>query len=499
MAELHGDEPPVNIDGKAFHDFDNIDRVQQLLETRLERDEIAQRPQAGGQVSYIEAWRVIEKAQQIFGFNGWSSRIIDISKEFEEQVAGSGRWSVGFGCVIRVTLKDGTFHDDVGFGSVMNEKDRGKAIENARKEAVSDGVKRSLRYFGAALGNCIYDKAHLKAASAAGKRPVGALTDAAAAPHAPQPLGCHNGPNGGGAPSAMAMPALAPTPAPVQSMAAPSAHAMATVTGTGWQQPQPQQQQPQQQQPMQPQQPPLQQPPYTGVPAAATDTGVHASLSAHGRQSAPAPAAAASAARPLPPYGAPAAAAPMGSGLEPPAKRLCSALAPSNPSYAAQQWAPQLPQQQPPQQQQQPQPQQPQQQPPQQPPQQPQQQQPQQQQPQQQQPQQQQPQQPQQQVQPPPQPSAQQPPQPYPHSYQQAQPVPVWRPPSHGWQPPVNPPQPALLQGAPGTCQPPAGAPALPGAGNCGSAPLPQIRVAATSQPGKQVGTPPPLPQAPPR
>ena len=61
--------------------------------------------------------------------------------EYEEQ-NGQHRWSTGYSCLIRVSLKDGTFHDDVGFGSVQNERDRGKAIENARKEAVSDGVKR---------------------------------------------------------------------------------------------------------------------------------------------------------------------------------------------------------------------------------------------------------------------------------------------------------------------------------------------------------------------
>lgn len=118
------------------------DIVQAHCSAKLRKDEIAQRDGgSAGKVSYIEAWRVIEKAQQIFGFDGWSSRIVDIAKEYEEQTSNS-RWCTGYSAVIRVTLRDGTFHDDVGFGSVTNERDRGKAIENARKEAVSDGVKR---------------------------------------------------------------------------------------------------------------------------------------------------------------------------------------------------------------------------------------------------------------------------------------------------------------------------------------------------------------------
>ena len=150
-----GITPPAS---KELVNFDDGAQVQELLERGSPRTRSPPARRRCGKVSYIEAWRVIEKAQTIFGFNGWSSRILDIHKEYEDQNAQTQRWNVGYTCIIRVELKDGTFHDDVGFGSVHNERDRGKAIENARKEAVSDGVKRALRYFGAALGNCVYDK-----------------------------------------------------------------------------------------------------------------------------------------------------------------------------------------------------------------------------------------------------------------------------------------------------------------------------------------------------
>ena len=68
---------------------------------------------------------------------------------------------MGVTAVVRVTLKDGTFHEDVGYGNAENPK-RGPAIDKAKKEAVSDARKRALRLFGDALGNCLYDKSHLK-------------------------------------------------------------------------------------------------------------------------------------------------------------------------------------------------------------------------------------------------------------------------------------------------------------------------------------------------
>ena len=161
-------------------------RIQAALEERLSPEEISTRDGQGGQkVCYVEAWRMIDKAQRIFGFDGWSSTVLNMAKEFEEKNASTSRFSVGYTCMVRVTLMDGTFHDDVGFGSTVNEKDRGKGIENARKEAVSDGMKRALRHFGHGLGLGVYDKAHCKEASDSKKRPA-AVPSAVAGPAEPK-------------------------------------------------------------------------------------------------------------------------------------------------------------------------------------------------------------------------------------------------------------------------------------------------------------------------
>ncbi|CEG80874.1 Putative Recombinational repair protein [Rhizopus microsporus] len=56
---------------------------------------------------------------------------------------------------------DGTFHEDIGYGSAENSKSKAIAFEKAKKQAVTDATKRTLRSFGNALGNCIYDKVYL--------------------------------------------------------------------------------------------------------------------------------------------------------------------------------------------------------------------------------------------------------------------------------------------------------------------------------------------------
>nr|XP_044993367.1 DNA repair protein RAD52 homolog isoform X2 [Jaculus jaculus] len=58
--------------------------------------------------------------------------------------------------------KDGSYHEDVGYGVSEGLKSKALSLEKARKEAVTDGLKRALRSFGNALGNCILDKDYLR-------------------------------------------------------------------------------------------------------------------------------------------------------------------------------------------------------------------------------------------------------------------------------------------------------------------------------------------------
>lgn len=49
----------------------------------------------------------------------------------------------------------------MGYGTDQNSKFKGASFEKARKQAVTDATKRTLRYFGNALGNCLYDNPYL--------------------------------------------------------------------------------------------------------------------------------------------------------------------------------------------------------------------------------------------------------------------------------------------------------------------------------------------------
>lgn len=97
---------------------------------------------------------------------------------------------------MRVTLRDGAFHEDIGYGEALNLKSRSGALDKAKKEATTDGLKRALRCFGNVLGLCLYDKDYTKEVVKIKVRPVSwlvlALTDSR---FRSNPMNCGEGQN----------------------------------------------------------------------------------------------------------------------------------------------------------------------------------------------------------------------------------------------------------------------------------------------------------------
>jgi DNA repair and recombination protein RAD52 len=60
-----------------------IATLQAKLDRQLGPEYISDRPGAGGtKVHYMEAWKCINLANEIFGFNGWSSSIQNIAVDY---------------------------------------------------------------------------------------------------------------------------------------------------------------------------------------------------------------------------------------------------------------------------------------------------------------------------------------------------------------------------------------------------------------------------------
>lgn len=147
--------------GQCQYTAEEYQAIQSALRQRLGPEYISSRMAGGGQkVCYIEGHRVISLANEMFGYNGWAHSITQQNVDFVD--LNNGKFYVGVCAFVRVQLKDGSYHEDVGYGVSEGLKSKALSLEKARKEAVTDGLKRALRSFGNALGNCILDKDYLR-------------------------------------------------------------------------------------------------------------------------------------------------------------------------------------------------------------------------------------------------------------------------------------------------------------------------------------------------
>jgi DNA repair and recombination protein RAD52 len=108
-----------------------IASLQAKLNQKLGPEYISQRPSPGGgpKLTYVEGWKVINLANKVFGFNGWSSSIISLTIDFADYSEEMRRYCVGVTVLIRVTLRDGVFHEDIGYGMLENAKSKGAALD----------------------------------------------------------------------------------------------------------------------------------------------------------------------------------------------------------------------------------------------------------------------------------------------------------------------------------------------------------------------------------
>ncbi|KAJ3307479.1 DNA repair protein rad52 [Kappamyces sp. JEL0829] len=139
---------------------DKEQEIKELLSKKLGPEFLAERAGPGGKkVPYLEGWRCIELANDILGFNGWSNSIVNQTVDFIDH--SDGKYSVGVATTVRITLQDGSYREDVGYGLSENLRSKGDALEKARKSSVTDAIKRALKHLGNTMGNCLNSKEYM--------------------------------------------------------------------------------------------------------------------------------------------------------------------------------------------------------------------------------------------------------------------------------------------------------------------------------------------------
>lgn len=87
-----------------------IASLQAKLDKKLGPEYISQRPGPGGagKLTYAEGWKIINLANEAFGFNGWSTHIVNLTTDYADFSEETRRYSVGVTAIIK-GLSSGEF------------------------------------------------------------------------------------------------------------------------------------------------------------------------------------------------------------------------------------------------------------------------------------------------------------------------------------------------------------------------------------------------------
>jgi DNA recombination protein Rad52 len=144
-----------------------------LMNESLSRDDVKTREGTGGQkLSYIPSYHAINEANRLFGFGGWNTEIMHIhqvdktiyeKKGYKQGDPPKEMISISYTCHLKLIVngEGSASHEDIGFGNGVagnTPHGIGSCIELATKEAVTDSLKRCLRYYGNKFGLSLYDK-----------------------------------------------------------------------------------------------------------------------------------------------------------------------------------------------------------------------------------------------------------------------------------------------------------------------------------------------------
>ena len=139
------------------------EEIEKELTKSLDLSLTKQREGRGGIIlTYLEGHTIINQLNRIFGYDGWSYEIVELTQTTKYTTEKEGKTYANIGYLARVRLKvyfpdRAIEREDVGYGSgvAINPND---AYESAVKEAVTDALKRASRTLGNQFGNSLYGR-----------------------------------------------------------------------------------------------------------------------------------------------------------------------------------------------------------------------------------------------------------------------------------------------------------------------------------------------------
>lgn len=113
-------------------------RLEDLVRTRELRH------QKSPAMLRIPTSAILQLANDVFGFNGWSSAILGctvVAEDFDEE---NGEFSMKQEAVVEITLQDGTTSRASGLGSCQKLPHKYMCLGYSKKIAITDGLRNAI-------------------------------------------------------------------------------------------------------------------------------------------------------------------------------------------------------------------------------------------------------------------------------------------------------------------------------------------------------------------
>lgn len=134
--------------------------IRKALGDTLPRDKVKYREQAGETIPYVDGYYVTNRLNEVFGYR-WSfthTPVVEVAR-YERDTKKGKNLVILYEVQGRLEVPGGIVRGDVGLGVCdMRADNPATGIEKARKEAVTDALKRTAKSLGQSLGLALYDK-----------------------------------------------------------------------------------------------------------------------------------------------------------------------------------------------------------------------------------------------------------------------------------------------------------------------------------------------------
>jgi recombination DNA repair RAD52 pathway protein len=119
--------------------------------------------------SHLPSYDVVAHLTRVFGFEGWDKQLINLW--LISELASEGRFTVTYGCTMRLTIYDITDElrepikviEEGATGSAKNQPSLADAHDFAMKNSMSYAIKRCAKDLGDQFGLSLYDKGSTRA------------------------------------------------------------------------------------------------------------------------------------------------------------------------------------------------------------------------------------------------------------------------------------------------------------------------------------------------